>query len=379
VLNSDAENRISISLVPFNGQVNLGPTLAAKYNLTDNPGVTGVTCVDLPSSVYSSFGMSRTAAMPMTQHADTYSATSGAGGNSETSPSSTSVVSPTSSSSALPNAGNRWCPPSSVNIVRLPSYSITELQGYINGLTAIGATSINAGMKWGMALLDPEARPMFQELINAGAVPNYYAGRPYDFTDDDSMKIVVLMTDGEHFKEERVNDGYRSGLSNLYKSTGDGNYSAYHPGYTGSSNKYWVPHRNEWRAEPWNSGSGVVQQTWPQVWSNLRLSYVAWHLYGRGLGTNNTTRQQSYRDTIAAFRSQTATTTMDSQLQSACTLAKNNGVIVYGIAFEAPTNGAAQIAACASSSAHYFNASGLQISTAFRAIASNISQLRLTQ
>jgi hypothetical protein len=54
-------------------------------------------------------------------------------------------------------------------------------------------------------------------------------------------------------------------------------------------------------------------------------------------------------------------------------------VIVYGIAFEAPTNGQAAISNCATSPAHYFNASGLQISTAFRSIASNISQLRLTQ
>jgi hypothetical protein len=113
----------------------------------------------------------------------------------------------------------------------------------------------------------------------------------------------------------------------------------------------------------------------------MRLSYVAWHLYARGLFNTGTTlqRQNSYRDTIADFRSQIPTGTMNNQLQTACGQAKAQGVIVYGIAFEAPTDGAAQIAACASSSAHYFNASGLQINTAFRAIASNISQLRLTQ
>jgi hypothetical protein len=54
-------------------------------------------------------------------------------------------------------------------------------------------------------------------------------------------------------------------------------------------------------------------------------------------------------------------------------------VIVYGIAFEAPANGQTQIAACASGAANYFDANGIQISTAFAAIANNISQLRLTQ
>ena len=378
VLNSDVEKRISISLVPFNGQVNLGSTLAAKYTLTDNPNVSGVTCVDLPASAYTTFGVSRTTPMPMTQHADTFSATSGASGNSSTSPTSTSVVSPTSSSYAVPVAANRWCPPSTANIVRLPSYNVTQLQGYINGLTAIGATSINAGMKWGMTMIDPDARPMFAELIAAGAVPAEFVGRPFDFTDDDSMKIVVLMTDGEHFEEERVNAGYRSGDSNLWRSKGDGNYSAYFD--RPSTNKdYWVPHRNEWRSSQWDSGGGVEQETWPEIWRDMRLSYVAWHLYARGLGTSNSSRQQVYRDTIADFRSKTPTDAMDDQLQSACNAAKAQGVIVYGISFEAPTDGAAQIAACASSSAHYFQATGLQINTAFRAIASNISQLRLTQ
>ena len=74
--------------------------------------------------------------------------------------------------------------------------------------------------------------------------------------------------------------------------------------------------------------------------------------------------------------------TMDTQLQQVCTLAKANGVVVYGIAFEAPANGQTQIRNCSTdgtTGSHYFNATGLQISTAFSAIASNISQLRLTQ
>jgi Flp pilus assembly protein TadG len=381
VLNSDVEQRISIALVPFNGQVNLGATLASKFNMIDNPNVSGVTCVDLPTTAYTTFGVSRTSELPMTANADTFSATSGSGGNSSTAPSNVSVVSPTSSSSALPNPGNRWCPPSAANIVRLPSYNATQLKGYIDSLDAIGATSINAGMKWGMTMIDPTARSMFAQLISAGAIANVYSGRPYEFADDDSMKIIVLMTDGDHFAQERVNGGHRSGNSNIWRSAGDGNYSSFFD-RSGTTSDYWVPHRNEWRTTAWTSNAtAAVRQTWPQVWTDMRLSYVAWHLYARGLfntGTNSQ-RQNSYRDTIADFRSQIPTGTMNNQLQTACGQAKAQGVIVYGIAFEAPTDGAAQIAACASSSAHYFNASGLQINTAFRAIASNISQLRLTQ
>lgn len=385
VLSSDAEGRISIALVPFNGQVNLGTTLAGKYNLTNPPGVTNMNCVDLPSSTYTALSLSTSTAMPMTANADSYSTTN----------QTTSYVSPSDSNYGVPVAANLWCPASNANIVRLPSKSISGLQSAINGLNAIGATSINAGMRWGSALLDPGSRTMFTQLISAGAIPNDFSGRPYDYTDDDAMKVVVLMTDGEHFPEERINTSYKSGNSPIYKSTGDGNYSIQfatgRPAAAGT-NQYWVPHlctsnnckngtntAEAWRATAYNSGGGVVVQTWPQIWANMRTSYVAWQFYARALGTSSTTRTTAYNNAMTNFRTQTETSSMDSQLQSMCTAIKNKGVTIYGIAFEAPSGGQTQIAACASSQAHYFNATGLQIKTAFRAIASNISQLRLTQ
>ena len=142
-----------------------------------------------------------------------------------------------------------------------------------------------------------------------------------------------------------------------------------------TASKYWVPHLGTWQAAAWtnatNNGTSAVQ-SWPQVWSSMRMSYVAYQFYAWALCTTASSQ-------MATFRSQTATTVMDSQLQTICSLAKTNGVVIYGIAFDAPTNGQAQIQNCATSTAHYFNASGLQITTAFRAIANNISQLRLTQ
>lgn len=364
VLNSDPEHRIAIALVPFNGQVNLGPVLGAKYNRTLPNGAANVDCVDLPSSTYSQLGMSRTLAMPMTAAADTYSGTN----------TTTSYVSATDSNYAVVNGANVWCPPLASNIVRLPSTNASTIKSQINGLTAIGATSINAGLNWGMALMDPDARPMFSQLISAGAISSDLSARPYDYTDKEAMKVIVLMTDGEHFAEERVANTYKGGNSPIYRSS-DGYYSIYHATVSGS-NKYWVPHKGTWQSTPWNSG---VVQTWPQVWAKLRMSYVAWQFYARALGSSGGTRTTIYNNQMDAFKDVTATGTMDTQLQTICTLSKNAGVTIYGIAFEAPTGGQAQISQCASSPAHYFNAQGLQIKTAFRTIASNISQLRLTQ
>ena len=385
VLSSDGEDRISLAIVPFNGQVNLGPVLRAKYAVTDGPNITNVDCVDLPPATYNTLAMPTTTSLPMTAYSDSYSSTN----------QSSSHTAPSNSSYATINTANVWCPASSANIVRLPSNNATTLKAQIDGLTAIGATSINAGMRWGTALIDPSLRTMYSQFITAGKIDATWSGRPYDYDDDEAMKIIILMTDGEHFAEERINDGYRSGLSPIYKSTGDGNYSirftSGRPAKAGT-NQYFVPHlctsnacmngsdlSSGWKSTAWNSGSGVVQQTWPQVWQSLRVSYVAWNLYARALGTNSTVRSATYDNTMAAMRTQTAISTMDNQLQKICTLTKNQKTTVYGIAFEAPAAGQTQIAACASSPAHYFNASGLQIKTAFRAIASNISQLRLIQ
>jgi len=377
VLSSDAEHKISIGLVPFNGQVNIGPDLRAQYTgLTDDPGVTNVQCVDMPSTVYDATALPTNTAMSMTAHADTYSGTN----------QTNAWVAYTDTNYAIGyhvtnNAGNVWCPPIAGNIIRLPAQSISTLQGQINGLSAIGATSINAGLKWGLALMDPSAAAMYTQLIGAGKMAVALSGRPYSFTDPEAMKVIVLMTDGEHFAEERVNAAYKGAtLSPIWKSNVDGNYSIQHTSVSG--NQWWVPHLSRFQAVKWTNSSNTLtatQQSWQQVWGSMRLSYVAWQFYARALGSTTSARNIEYANQMLAFRSKTPTTTMDSQLQQICGLAKGQAVIVYGIAFEAPTNGQTQIRNCSTSAAHYFNASGLQIRTAFRAIASNISQLRLTQ
>lgn len=384
VLSSDEEDKISIGIVPFNGQVDLGSSLAARYNLTEDHNVSDMHCVDLPDSLYSTTAISTNTPLPMTTPSDTYSSTNKTNG----------YVSRTDSSYAINNNGNRWCPDvNNANTIMLPSQSITALQAKINGLYGIGATSINAGLKWGMAMIDPGTQGVFNHYINNGGMPSVFSGRPFSFTDPESMKVIVLMTDGEHFAEERLNDLYKSGQTGLngtqqiFKSPYDGNYSirftSGRPGWSGSR-EYWVPHRNEWRYKPWTNTSDTGATTlqpinFETMWSEVRLQWVVWQLYARALGTNNSQRSSQYNTWFAEFREQTPVSTMNTQLQSMCAQAKSKGVTIYGIAFEAPTNGRTQISNCSTSAAHYFNAAGLQIRTAFRAIATNISHLRLTQ
>jgi hypothetical protein len=101
---------------------------------------------------------------------------------------------------------------------------------------------------------------------------------------------------------------------------------------------------------------------------------VAWQFYGRPYG------DAAYNNAITSMRSVYATaTTMDTMLQSTCNQVKDNGVLVYGIAFEAPARGQAQISGCASSPQHYYEATGSEIGAAFDSIAANLTMLKLTQ
>ena len=363
VLDQDVENRVSIGIVPYNGQVNLPQYMQNLFTSVDDHGVANVNCFDLPSTTYSSLTLSRTTGMPVTAHADTFSGSR-----------QSSYVAPTNDA-ALPVPTNRWCAIDTsrnpqANFVRAPTNDRNALRNHINALFAVGATSINAGMKWGMALLDPSANTLYTGFVSAGQTPSYFSNRPFEYSDREAMKIVVLMTDGEHFAEERVNAGFRAGDAPIWRNS-SGNYSVFQD-RSGTSNDYYFPHNNSWSN---SAGSGAVRLTWPQVWANLRMTYVASQFYARPNGNTTT----AYNNAMNMMRTLTPVSSMNNQLQQVCGLARARDVIVYGIAFEAPDNGRTQIEQCASSPAHYFNAQGLEIRTAFRSIATNISQLKLTQ
>lgn len=379
VKNGDTRNLVSISLVPFNGQINLGETLRSKFNATNPHGVANVNCIDLPPAAFDDVTLSRTLPMGMTAHTDNWSGTTW----------STSYVAIQGMYTSGGNYLNNWCPPSAGNVVSLYNDSEATLTTKINALSAIGATSINAGMRWGLAFLDPAQRPLISELIGSSDVPATFAGRPYDWDDEESMKVIVLMSDGENFPEARVVEQYKSNVADspVYYNSTDNAFAIRHttgrPAAAGA-NEYWYPAGNAgagaWQA---TAAAGYTQQSWAQVWPRARTSWVIWQLYARALGTDDQSRSNTYYAWLANFRSLNGsvgnTPAMNTQLQDMCNMAKAQGVVIYGIAVDAPANGKTQIAACASSAAYYFDTTGGNLVGTFNAVASNLSQLRLTQ
>lgn len=120
---------------------------------------------------------------------------------------------------------------------------------------------------------------------------------------------------------------------------------------------------------------------WSEVWRYMRMEYFLNQVYGRSNITGG--------PTIATLRSTLRGTyltasTMNTLLQQNCTAAKNAGFEIYGIAFAAPTNGRTQIQNCANPDVdgvrYFFDATNnADLTAAFNTIASDITDLRLTQ
>ena len=398
VLLKDAYNKISISIIPYNGQVNVGPTLFSKFNVTDVSGIPNSYCLDLPTSTYSSTALSRGTPFPQTPFVDSWTSTSQTDG-------SVALQGPTVSNGRY---SNMWCQPTPENYVSVHSNNAGDLKAQIQGLVAVGATSIDLGLKWGTALLDPEAHSIVAEMASSGDVPSYFSSRPGAYNDPEVLKVVILMTDGENFVQERHGDDYRVGPSPIWQSnSGSKEMSIFHESKVdnGSSSKicasrpFYVPHLSAWHSRPWNgstpssstcysktaSYSGATPQTWQNVWSKARTNWVAWQLYARPLGGsgsgNSSKRNTIFDEWVETFRTYTDVNTMNSRLDQLCEVAKGKGILIFGIAFEAPPGGQSAIQDCASqpSNKFFFNAQGSTIGTAFEMIAASLSQLRLTQ
>ncbi|MGL4321636.1 MAG: hypothetical protein ACRCS3_12300, partial [Paracoccaceae bacterium] len=384
---NNADNRVSISIVPYNAQVNLPDYLIAQYNATGTATVPNANCLEIPASMYSVGSISRTEPIPRAVYADTASGTSGSMGF---------VARSTNGNGGATNAF-QFCNPRNgdavtgaltENLVVPPSSDATVLKARINALYAAGNTSITLGMKWGVNMIDPGTRPVYAQLASQGDMTTNLGNRPFDYRAPDKMKFIVLMTDGEHVAHRITAPAYRDEAATSGVWIGeDGNYSIRHtanrPAAAGT-NEYWVPHRNDWRAAPWTGhvdNSGTPQQlSWTTLWQQQRMSWVAWQFYARAFATDYNARVAVFNSTMSELTDLYATVTeMNNSLQQSCNLAKANGVVVYGIAFEAPENGQNQIRSCSSSDLTYFQPVGGDLGTAFDSIAAQITQLRLTQ
>lgn len=352
ILNNSDPGKASISIVPYSAQVNLGPDLMAQFNAPRITGQDYTSCIELPDSVFSSIDLSRTMSLNHNGHFDPFY---GTGSNR------------TETNCSWYNTWKDNPALQASNYVLPLSTNATALKARVTGLQVGGNTSIDLGVKWGAILLSPNSRPVTAGLIARGAVASNMAARPLDFDPYETIKVLVVMTDGENTTEYKLKNGYRTGNSHIY-ATATGDSPAAYFDRANTNADYYHLSDGQWRT---TKPAGTDIRTWPQVFHLWSVQKVAYNFYTRPRGTDFATQYWNMVEAVQA--------TKNTRLQQVCSAAKEAGIVVYGIGFEAPTAGRTQVRACASSDAHYYDAAGLQIGTVFQSIANQITMLRLTQ
>ncbi|WEK03240.1 MAG: pilus assembly protein [Candidatus Devosia phytovorans] len=88
-----------------------------------------------------------------------------------------------------------WCPGEETSISYF-SNDADLLAARISGYRMGDGTGSAIAMNYGLMLLDPTAQPLVAQAASVGMVPAAFSNRPAAFTDPNTLKVLVLMTDG---------------------------------------------------------------------------------------------------------------------------------------------------------------------------------------
>lgn len=353
--------KLSVSIVPYASQVTAGPKLFDYLNVTHDHDYSY--CVDFKSSDFNTTSLDLSKATLQN-----------AGLSALTTPpyQQTSPFDPFDYS-APPTPSRFVCPVEKERYILPFSSDPVALKAEIDNLQAYGNTSIDIGMKWGSALLDPSTQPILSDMVANGARPNALDGRPLSFTSGKTMKVIVVMTDGENTDRYSLNPRYATGPSPIWRGTTQSRWGTSYvfSVYSNAKKQYIDESTGRWSKQP--AGSNAVQLAWPDVFNDMSLSYYDYNLRSDVLRYSNVASGSN--SMVEDLQPQV----MDSDLKRICSDAKQQGVKIYSIGFETSSHGRAVLQDCASDAGFYFDAKGIDIKTAFSSIASSINQLRLTQ
>ncbi|SFI49404.1 TadE/TadG family type IV pilus assembly protein [Celeribacter neptunius] len=343
---NSAEGAVSVSVVPYSTQVNAGATILGEFNIADRHDTSY--CINFGATDFSTTAIDTATLYHQTMHFDPWYYTGFDNG-----------------------LRLQVCDPDSGNNILPLSDSLDTIKSKIAGLSADGNTSIDLGVKWGAALLDSSAQTLTSALVTSGEVSAGMSDRPYD-SSNSSLKVMVVMTDGVNTTQYYMPDSYRTGYSDIYQAA-DGKLSF----ETRSSACYYshcwyVPSTGSYVSSVWG-GNNAVQLTWEEVWSRITVENHAYTRYQASRYSSD------YYFWTGATRVGVNNATKNARLDAICSAAKEKGILVFTIGFEAPTDAEAALKSCASSDAHYYDVDGLEIADAFSAIATKVTELRLVE
>lgn len=97
-----------------------------------------------------------------------------------------------------------WCPQDQNSII-YASNNATQLKNRIDGMRMHDGTGTHYAMKWALALLNPDSQPDFAEMATPanGIIPAQFDNRPLPYEDSETVKYIILMTDGQITEQVR--------------------------------------------------------------------------------------------------------------------------------------------------------------------------------
>lgn len=377
----DADERVSISLVPYSTQVSVGPELLSRLTIDHAHDFSH--CVNFVKEdfettmiqryepvtdedgeiVTDEFGNAEIEIVPLSQTASFDPFRSYASSRSHLYP----ICRNTDYVDILP-----W------------SNSVDDLQDRIDDFTANGNTSIDVAVKWGTALLDPSMNAHLRSmeadetLSDELAISSSFLPRPHAHTYPDVQKFLVVMTDGINTAQYYLSDDQKEGMSDMYWERDDH--------WLRVGDNYWNADDRCWHYQNRRSCNGTAPDednrlTNLEMWEQMTLPWRAYHAFYRRTGKASDFYSALYDplNWVNANSTDPFQDTKDNRLSSICTAAKNAGIIIFSIGFEVTDDSADVMQACASSENHFYRVNGEDIQYAFSSIKNQINTLRLTQ
>lgn len=100
-----------------------------------------------------------------------------------------------------------WCPDDEFAIKYL-SNDREGLKETINNFKLYDGTGTQYAMQWSMALLDPSSAQAMSDLASPLQISSEFIGRPSSYDDSNTIKYIILMTDGGISVQYRPNDEF---------------------------------------------------------------------------------------------------------------------------------------------------------------------------
>ena len=345
-------DRLTMSLIPFAGQVNVGSTAFNYFN--DSALHSYSHCLEFTSSEFNFVANAATdeTANPLNTMTTAPAANSLSqmqhfnfskywDGETNTYSYGPSKKNAAPGQSKKMNVGWGWCPTDTQQI----EYFQTDkeiLKNRIDALQTHEATGTFYGAKWGAMLLDPSAIDLTSALITAAEVDSAQSELPRAYDDDEVQKVLIIMSDGATTAQSRV-------VSDAYDETSD--------------YEFWADNLSD----------------------NQEADFINTDVTGAQIFDGYMTDGTWTTDSGVASREAARMAFLD-----VCETAKDNGVVVFAIGFdlEPDKNTAAQdeidsaararadLEACATSE-FFYDVEGPELLNAFSEIASTIQKLRL--